>query len=180
MQSGGMFILCSLFDTFEVHRWLIHRIEIMTLRTRAIAWTFGQYSLFIPLAFGGSVPFPPDASWSSIAGWSLLMASGGLTVWSLWAFRTTRLHLTPLVREGGSLVASGPYRWIRHPMYLAVLLLSAGLTILDPTWMRIGASALMIPALVGKLSVEEVLLRQAYPEYEDLARRTKRLIPGVW
>lgn len=152
----------------------------MTRRTRAISWTVGQYTLFIPLALGGTIPIPPEGSTSSVVGWSLLSASGLLTLWALWAFRATRLHLTPLVREGGSLVVSGPYRWVRHPMYTAVLLLSAGLVLLDPTWIRIGAAVLMVPALALKSSVEEELLRQAYPEYDNYRSRTFRLIPRVW
>lgn len=152
----------------------------MTQRAGAIAWTAGQYALFVPLAIGGSAPFPPDASTSSIAGWSLLTASGALTLWALWAFRATRLHVTPLVRQGGTLIVSGPYRWVRHPMYTAVLLLSAGLVVLDPTWLRIGAAVLMMPVLVLKLSVEEELLHQAYPEYDGYRRGTFRLLPGIW
>lgn len=149
-------------------------------RRRAVAWTIGQYALLIVLVLGGNLPAFRPTSASSVIGWSLLTASVLLTFWALWAFRATRLHLTPLVREGGSLVVSGPYRWVRHPMYTAVLLLSAGLVALDPTWLRIGAAALMMPALAGKLRVEEELLRQAYPGYAEHERRTKRLLPGIW
>jgi protein-S-isoprenylcysteine O-methyltransferase Ste14 len=117
---------------------------------------------------------------ASILGWTAIAGAGLLTLWALWAFRATRLHLTPLVREGGSLIVTGPYRWVRHPMYSAVLLLSAGLVLLDPAWIRIGAAALMVPALAGKMAVEEKLLKQAYPEYDKHAQRTKRCIPGVW
>jgi protein-S-isoprenylcysteine O-methyltransferase Ste14 len=139
-----------------------------------------QYTLLLVLGFGGQLPFPSTRSLSAILGWGAITAAGLLTLWAAWAFRETRLHLTPLVREGGTLIVTGPYRWVRHPMYTAVLLLSAGLTVLDPTWLRIGATILMVPALAGKLTVEEELLRLAYPAYGDHAQRTKRMIPGVW
>jgi protein-S-isoprenylcysteine O-methyltransferase Ste14 len=175
-----VFILSTPFDTFSQHERIAKDSTVMRARTRAIVWTTGQYTLFVALAFGGSLPFPPERSTWSVVGWMLLTASGLLTLWALWAFRATRVNLTPLVREGGSLVVTGPYRWVRHPMYSAVLLLTVGLVVLDPAWVRLTAAVLMVPTLVLKLSVEEELLHQAYPDYDRYRRGTFRLIPGVW
>ena len=74
----------------------------------------------------------------------------------------------------------GKGRWVRHPMYASVLLAAIGAVMLDATSLRIGAFLLLLPTLYGKLSVEEELLREAYPGYAEYASRTKRVVPGVW
>jgi protein-S-isoprenylcysteine O-methyltransferase Ste14 len=143
-------------------------------------WTAGQYVVLVPLIFGGGLPSPVvNAPWT-IAGWSLITVSGALAGWAIWSFRKTRISVTPLVLEGGQLIVSGPYRWVRHPMYSSLLLLAAGLIALDPTWLRITSAIVLIPALIGKLTVEEELLRQSYPEYDTYRQSTVRLIPGLW
>ena len=143
-------------------------------RRRALAWTVLQYALLLIVILGGRLFV------ASGVGWSLIALGVLLTAWSVWAFRQTRIHLTPIVREGGSHIVTGPYRWVRHPMYTSVLLLAAGCVSLDPTVPRIIAAVLLIPALVGKLTVEEELLHRAYPTYADHVKRTKRLVPGIW
>jgi protein-S-isoprenylcysteine O-methyltransferase Ste14 len=78
------------------------------------------------------------------------------------------------------LVTRGPYRFVRHPLYLGELTASLG--------MVVGASERLLPAAALVLSIvfqlirthfEERTLRAEFPEYETYAARTKRLIPGV-
>ncbi len=144
------------------------------LMRRALGWTVLQYALLLIVVLAGRILV------ASALGWGLIALGVALTAWSVWAFRQTRIHLTPIVREGGSHITTGPYRWVRHPMYTSVLLLAAGCVALDPTIPRIIAAVLLVPALVGKLTVEEELLHRAYPTYADHVKRTKRLVPGIW
>lgn len=143
-------------------------------KNQALIWTGAQYVLLAVLVFGGRIFVP------STAGWALMVAALALTGWAIVSFRATRLRITPMVAEGGTLVIDGPYRWIRHPMYTSVLLAAVGAVVLDPTVVRITCSILLPPVLYFKLTVEETFLREAYPEYDSYAVRTKRLIPGVW
>jgi len=78
------------------------------------------------------------------------------------------------------LVTRGPYRLVRHPLYLGELTASLG--------MVIGADSLLIPATswsvclicqLARTRYEERALRAEFPEYESYAARTKRLIPGL-
>ncbi len=66
-----------------------------------------------------------------IAGWntggSALVAIGiALGLWALTANRPGNFNIRPEPRAGGHLVTDGPYRFVRHPMYLAVLIVAAG------------------------------------------------------
>ncbi|MCU0452998.1 MAG: hypothetical protein MUE68_05025 [Bacteroidetes bacterium] len=150
------------------------------MKRRAYAWTLLQYALLVALVVGGRFPFPSTGSLLSIVGWGAVTGAGTLTLWALWAFRASRLNLTPIVPDGATHVTTGPYRWVRHPMYAAVLLLAAGLTAIDPSWLRMIAAVCLVPALVGKLTVEEALLLRSYPTYAHHTGSTKRLIPGIW
>jgi protein-S-isoprenylcysteine O-methyltransferase Ste14 len=78
------------------------------------------------------------------------------------------------------MISSGPYRWIRHPMYAAVILcgIAAAASIATPGgWLCLIA---LIAVLVIKLQVEEQLLMRKYPQYAAYRSHTWRLLPGVF
>jgi protein-S-isoprenylcysteine O-methyltransferase Ste14 len=80
----------------------------------------------------------------------------------------------------GGLVTSGPYHFVRHPIYASIcLFLWAGVlgnfSLLSISLGTLGAAG----AVVRVLCEEHLLLRQ-YPEYHAYAIRTRRLLPGLW
>jgi protein-S-isoprenylcysteine O-methyltransferase Ste14 len=86
------------------------------------------------------------------------------------------------VREGHSLVTEGVYRHIRHPMYLAFFLYSAGQALVVPNWIA-GPFYLVEMVLLFGLRVgpeERMMTEEFGREYEAYVGRTKRLIRGVW
>ena len=104
-------------------------------------------------------------------------------VFALWA----RWHLggnwsgTITVKEGHTLITTGPYRWVRHPIYtgMVVALLGTALAIGAP-YGFVGTGLVLLGFIV-KLSVEEARMRETFPaEYADYCRHTARLIPGVF
>jgi protein-S-isoprenylcysteine O-methyltransferase Ste14 len=112
----------------------------------------------------------------------------GLTLFALGvalyrtAGRALGESLSPLVspRPGGRLVTGGPYRYLRHPMYLgqALIALGAPLT-LGARWVVwLAAPALTI--LVARAALEDAALARAFPEHGGWAARAKRLIPFVF
>lgn len=112
------------------------------------------------------------------------VALGAGLLMGLWAVltmvRLSRLRIMPEPAAGARLLTIGPYRLVRHPMYTAVLLTAAGLTLGRLTPARISLLVLLGMDLWLKLSREERFLRQRFADYDDYARRTKRLIPFVF
>jgi protein-S-isoprenylcysteine O-methyltransferase Ste14 len=128
-----------------------------------------------------------------IAGWNaggtaLVAIGAALGAWTLTANRPGNFNVRPEPKAQGHLVTSGPYRYVRHPMYLAVLVIAAGFAIgYSDTghWRGVDAAraALWLAlALVLhlKADVEERELRAKYPQYADYARRAKRIVPFVF
>jgi protein-S-isoprenylcysteine O-methyltransferase Ste14 len=115
-----------------------------------------------------------------VATWLLWLASGVLGLWTLSVNRLGNFNIHPEPRSDGRLVKDGPYQWVRHPMYSAVLLLAAGCSV----WLASTAGwvlfAALFAVLIGKASLEEQWLLQRYPGYADYRQRTKRFIRGVY
>lgn len=106
----------------------------------------------------------------------LQVAAVLLMIWARITFGIRSFHYAANPTEGG-LVTTGPYRYLRHPIYAAILLFA---------WAGVAANGSLPGAAFGLLAsamvllrmiFEEALVRQRYPEYDEYARRTKRVIP---
>lgn len=109
------------------------------------------------------------------------LALGGVVGYR-WAGRALGDQLSPLVApaEPAVLVVRGPYRHLRHPMYLAELALAFGVPLmLGVTWTLV-PSALFAVAILHRIGVEERAVAARLPAYPDYAARTSRLIPHVF
>ena len=90
--------------------------------------------------------------------------------------------LSPLVtpRPGGELVTRGPYRYLRHPMYVAQALIAVGAPLTLGcrwvTWLAVPAMAI----LAVRAGQENEALARTFPEHARWAARAKRLIPFVF
>lgn len=89
-------------------------------------------------------------------------------------------NISPKLKENGKLITSGPYSFIRHPMYSAQLIAVLPLVIDQFDYLRLGAFLLLLCALLLKISFEEKSLSTKYPEYITYARKTHRLVPFVY
>ena len=116
------------------------------------------------------------------SGWTLglIVAGIALGTWALFANRPGNFNFRPEPREGGVLITHGPYRWIRHPMYLGLLLVSAGLGgIIDSFhgWML---SLTLLGALLIKASFEDRWMAQVHPGWAAYQARTRGFIPFIY
>ena len=109
----------------------------------------------------------------------LLVSGTAVGAWALAANRPGNFHIRPDPRPGGRLVERGPYRWIRHPMYTAVIACGIACAIvIGTTWGWLGVAALVL-VLAVKAAVEERWMLVAHPGYQAYRARTKRFVPGV-
>src|SRR3984885_8989267 len=84
---------------------------------------------------------------------------------------------TVTVKEGHTLIRSGPYRLVRHPIYSGVVLALAGTALAIGSLGGFIAVAFILGGFILKLQVEEARMRETFSEYADYCRRTARLIP---
>jgi protein-S-isoprenylcysteine O-methyltransferase Ste14 len=102
-----------------------------------------------------------------------------LMVWARMTFGGRSFHAAATPTEGG-VVTSGPYRYVRHPIYAAVIYFTwAGIL----SHLSILNLVLGICAIAGaglRIAAEEKLLVDRYPEYKRYANRTKRIIPFLF
>lgn len=87
-----------------------------------------------------------------------------------------------ILPEARSIVVKGPYRWIRHPIYLAETLMIAGIVLSDPRVTYLIGAVGVVSLQVYRIRVEEQLLSTTFPNsYQMFRARTRyRLLPGVW
>jgi protein-S-isoprenylcysteine O-methyltransferase Ste14 len=81
--------------------------------------------------------------------------------------------------EARGLTLDGPYRWVRHPVYLGEIVSALGLILALASWLSVLIFISFVLAQYTRLRFEEELLRREFPGYGEYARKVKRLIPGV-
>lgn len=85
------------------------------------------------------------------------------------------------IQQGQRVISTGPYAIVRHPMYVAVLMIYVVSPIALGSWWGIAASVWMVPMLVARIRNEEVVLVKNLPGYADYLHQTRyRLVPGLW
>jgi protein-S-isoprenylcysteine O-methyltransferase Ste14 len=78
-------------------------------------------------------------------------------------------------------VDTGPYAYVRHPMYAFAIWLFAGIPLALGSWWPVAIVVVVLPVLIWRLTDEERVLQRDLPGYAEYVRRVPyRLVPGVW
>lgn len=119
--------------------------------------------------------------WTTYPGIALFAAAVVLITWTL----AMNPHAESSVRiqndRGHSVVSSGPYRFVRHPMYVGLILLHASMSLILGSEATLGVAAVIAILLFWRTAFEDRALRRELPGYEDYTSTTRyRLMPGIW
>jgi protein-S-isoprenylcysteine O-methyltransferase Ste14 len=125
--------------------------------------------------------------WSSVPrravflGYAAMIAAIAVTGWA----QAVNPFFEPGVRIQSErhqrVIDTGPYRFVRHPGYIAAILLFFGMALALGSYLAVVPALVATVLLVVRTSWEDRLLRADLPGYADYARRTRfRLFPGVW
>lgn len=123
--------------------------------------------------------FVPDEPWISWIGIALTWVGVAIAVWAryclgvYWSARVT-------LKEGHQLIRSGPYAFVRHPIYTGMLLGSTGAALVAGEWRGVLAIALLLGAHSRKAMREEALLTKEFgDEYTSYRKHTGFLFPRL-
>jgi protein-S-isoprenylcysteine O-methyltransferase Ste14 len=159
-------------------RGLARRGETIA-RSRGLAEVI-PYFFFVPYAViaarpGPELDVPEPLRW---AGLCLILLG---IAFALWAIATLGRHydLELEIHRDHELVRTGPYRFVRHPLYTGLGFHFAGACIATGNLVLIAGTLLAIyPALVYRARIEERLLRERFgAAYDEYARRVRMLVP---
>ena len=135
--------------------------------------------VWLPFVVAYVQPFAVDLSPSlQLIGLAIALASAAFAAWAMWSLgRSYGIRLD--VFEGHSLKTDGPYRFVRHPMYLGIVLFHLGASLALQSPLLLGATALyVVPFTAIRIGAEERVLRDAFGErYLRYAERVPALIP---
>ncbi len=123
------------------------------------------------------VPVDARIAWTGIL---LTILGVAIAIWAryclgrFWSARVT-------LKEGHELIRSGPYRFVRHPIYTGMLLATTGTALVVGEWRGVVAVALVLTAHSRKALREERLLATEFgPDYDSYRRNTGFLFPRLW
>ena len=100
--------------------------------------------------------------------WAMTLATA-LTVWGMWALRRS----FSITVEARSPVTVGPYRWVRHPIYLGEILTAAAVALWRLSWVNMTVWVLFVGVQLWRARREEEKLERNFPEYGEYRE-------GVW
>jgi protein-S-isoprenylcysteine O-methyltransferase Ste14 len=100
----------------------------------------------------------------------------------LWAVIAMKFHVNvlPDIRNGQKLFTNGPYKYIRHPMYLAVLVVTFVWVLNKINLITVILWHILFLDLIIKIKYEERMLIKHFSEYKDYKKKAKALVPFIW
>lgn len=131
-----------------------------------------QFVLIIAIALYSDV-------WGGYFQNSIMIAGAILGLWAIILMKL-RVNIFPEVRSSQELYTNGPYRYIRHPMYMAVLMVTISWVFNRFDLITVSMWILLLIDLILKLRYEEELLKKEFDSYESYMKKTKRLLPYLY
>ena len=106
------------------------------------------------------------------------------TAFIMWVFRENSFAapvVKVLVARHHHVISSGPYAFVRHPMYSGIMLFFVGVPLLLGSWWGVAIAPAFAVLFAIRARIEERALVEGLPGYADYAERVRyRLVPGLW
>ncbi len=165
-------------------RGLKRTAERESLRLRALQLLITFPAFFLLLSRG---PHFGPLGHRFVPGYRSLREAGVLITWigvgiAIWARCHIGKNWSGLItlKEDHQLICTGPYRWVRHPIYTGMLVGVLGTALVLGEWRGILALLLLIVAHTLKARREEALMVRHFGSvYEEYRRKTGFLVPGI-
>lgn len=124
-------------------------------------------------------PIAAPSGWLYVAGLVCSVAGLALMMWTYRVFRSWRWRAE--IDPGHRLMVEGPFKRVRHPIYLSFALFFAGSVMLLPYWVFLLHAVVSVIAYDVRARAEEAVMLEAFGDaYQDYRDRTSRYLPGVY
>lgn len=157
--------------------------RLPSLGPRGEGWVAGQFVLFAAIILAGwatGLPLSqPALDIVRVSGAALLLS--GIALIGIGALQLDRsLSVLPRPVNSGVHVDRGLYRWVRHPIYVGVIVAALGGSVYTASPLAGVLTLLLAIWLDLKARREEAWLRERYPTYAEYITRTRKFIPGIY
>jgi protein-S-isoprenylcysteine O-methyltransferase Ste14 len=192
--EAWIFLAIYLAGTLAFGLWVLrHNPDVINERGRigknTKSWDklIGVFSTIFLLGILVLAGLDARLAWSSVPLWAKILGGIGFIISLLLAFSAmiANTFLSTFVRiqddRGHTTVSSGPYRFVRHPMYAGSLFMFWGMPLMLGSWWALIPGVLNIVVLVVRTALEDKTLQAELPGYKEYAEKVRyRLIPGIW
>ena len=149
-------------------------------------WYVAIQLVLIALVFFGPRTLLGLPSWStslariSIYVGGVLACAGGVLFLASLLRLGSNLTPLPYPKSNANLIQTGPYRFVRHPIYAGGIILAYGWALLVCGWLTLGYATILLIFFDIKSTREERWLTEKFPDYSDYQRRVSKLIPFIY
>jgi protein-S-isoprenylcysteine O-methyltransferase Ste14 len=189
MWMSGM-LICGYLWCAWVVIWMIWAIRTKPVQQRESISSRLSYTVLVVAAFwlifGNDVPrdwlrvrLYESSPMSAALGIAITAAGLAFSVWAR-AYLGTNWSSTVTVKVGHQLVRTGPYRWVRHPIYSGLILAMVGTAVERRQVRGIIAVALLYAGFKIKSRIEERAMTSTFgADYDDYSRTTGAIVPKL-
>jgi protein-S-isoprenylcysteine O-methyltransferase Ste14 len=136
----------------------------------SIKWSQIARRIRVPLGFA----FAGFYLWRARPSWTSLLVGTAIALLGVFV----RAVASGQVQKNRVLATSGPYAYVRNPLYLGSIIIGIGFTIAARgLWILLAVMLLFVAIYVPVIRSEEAFLRSEFPQYDDYARRVPSLLP---
>ena len=127
-------------------------------------------------AHASHVPLPLEA-----LGLAMYLLSTGFIMWVFHENSFAAPVIKVQAERAHHVISTGPYAWVRHPMYSGVMLFFVGAPLLLGSWWGVAMAPLFVVLFAIRIAIEERALIAGLPGYADYTAQVRyRLVPGFW
>jgi len=142
---------------------------------------FSRFLVALQLAGIACCCFPVGLINSGSAYWLIAcLAGAALGILTLCYNKIGNFSVYPEVKKHATLITSGPYRSIRHPMYSSLIIMMVGIAFYNFHWLNAIGVVMVIYAVINKANIEEKLLLMKFDHYINYQQETHRFIPKIY
>ena len=140
---------------------------------------YSRFLVLMQFIFMGLILYPFFGNQSQMAGLLFIVVGGVVGLWTMMHNRLGNFNIIPEPKDGCVLIQTGPYQYVRNPMYTSLLLTMAGVVVFYGQIEQLIFLFGLLVILVLKVRKEEVCLKRQFTEYEAYMAKVKRFIPGL-